>query len=78
MAERNHRKSSVLQMVVKTLLLANDSTEWKAQINSWLEVSVYRRKRILKGALCVQGRERGRELGDGKGALLSSCALPLK
>ena len=55
------------------------TTEWKAQINSWLEVSVYRRKRILRGAFwCVQGRERGRELGGGKGALLNSCALLLQ
>lgn len=55
------------------------TAEWKAQINSWLEDTVYRRKRILRRAFwCVQGRERGRELGGGKGAWLSSSALPLQ
>ena len=31
MAERNHRKSSVLQMVVKTLLLADDSANHRVE-----------------------------------------------
>lgn len=44
MAERNHRKSSALQMVVKTLLLADDSANH----------TVESRDKFIAGSWCLQ------------------------
>lgn len=72
MAERNRRKSSVLQMVVKTLLLADDSTNHRVESTD----------EFMAGNQCLQQRKDFNRgflvcVGVGKKAFLSSCALPL-
>lgn len=78
MAERNRRKSSILQMVVKTLLLADDSTNHRVESTDEFLAGNQRlqQKKDFNGSflVCV-GEGKGR--GGGKGAFLSSCALPL-
>lgn len=56
MAERNHRKSSALQMVVKTLLLADDCKPHSGkqrQIHSWK--LVFTAEKGFSGAFWCRG-----------------------